>query len=77
MPKVPPVFASVTQGRTEQLVTIIDKRVLPLLLQEGKKKKAPSEKKNAGCVWSWEPLDPDSKIQIQWNTTGAKQPVVV
>jgi len=61
----------VTQGRTEHLVTIIDKRVLQLL-QDGKQN---SQSENAG--WRLEQLDQQSKIQIQWNNTGAKQPVVV
>mmetsp|Transcript_56518 Transcript_56518/g.63282 ORF Transcript_56518/g.63282 Transcript_56518/m.63282 type:complete len:263 (-) Transcript_56518:477-1265(-) len=70
MPKLPPVFAYVTQGRTEHLVTIIDKMVLKML-KDGKN----PQSENAG--WGLDQLDQQSKIQIKWNNTGAKQPVVV
>ena len=69
--KVPPVFVYVTQGRTEHMVTIIDKRVLQLLQQNGKN----SQSENTG--WGLDQLDPSSKLQIQWNDASDKQPVLV
>ena len=61
--KSPPVFAYVTQGRTDHMVTIIDQHVLKLL--------------GTHPGWSLNELDSNSEIQIRWNNNGEKQKVIV
>mmetsp|Transcript_51298 Transcript_51298/g.58125 ORF Transcript_51298/g.58125 Transcript_51298/m.58125 type:complete len:839 (-) Transcript_51298:69-2585(-) len=64
----PPVFAYITQGKTEHMATIIDPKFL-MMLQKKKDFKSKSD-----CLST---LKKKSDILIKWHSTGGKEPVEV
>ena len=71
-----PIFAWVTQGKTEHLVTIVDTNVIALLNNNDDNDDGGGTTKKVK-VKDLSSLSQDSKILIKWQTTGTKQTVVV